>query len=189
MQNELAGIATNFKLTTRREFILTNFASNFNYRFVNIDSLNPHSLKIIQGTSPDASNQIVISPQFAKLRGYNIGDKIKITNFNFMITGIGGDNWTVLPSTNQLNPIPNYANEPIVFLKNWVFFDNFLQNKQIVKDISSVYLTHQGTKNKLEKDLTNYKTLLSDSFLLKKPLNLNIPIKMEKYNSSDFLIL
>lgn len=152
--NQMLGLLNNFHSYNRMEYLFTNSNTNITYRIINSEIFNDektNELKIIQGKKPEAFNQIAINPHFAKQYGYKVGDKIKISDLELIITGIGGDAWTILPTVNQLGFIPNPAKEAIIYTNENLYYSEHLSRRIDIEEKSQAYFQYYGKNNELDK--------------------------------------
>lgn len=84
----------------------------------NLDRIN---LKVFEGQTVSAQNQVVISPQYARKNHVKPGQFITINKYKFLVVGIGSDAYNFYPIVNSLDPIPNTANQFIVYVDSQAF--------------------------------------------------------------------
>lgn len=164
--NQMIGLLNNFQSYNRMEYLFTNSNTNITYKIINSEIFSnerTNELKIMQGKRPEAFNQIAINPHFAKQYGYKVGDKIKISNLELIITGIGGDAWTIMPTVNQLGFIPNPAKEAIIYTNENLYYSEELSRSIDIEEKSQAHFQYYG-KN-LELDKINLSIWLSSFYL------------------------
>lgn len=155
---QLVGIISNFDVEMRSEYIYSDYTKKNKYRIVNYD--DQKNLRIMEGKKPESPNQIAISPQFAHINKYKIGDFLKIGNYNLLITGIGGDSFTILPIVNNITYIPNPASEGIIFVHPNIFISDKLAKDSDIEEWSSLYLAHNGLNK--SNDIKQWNLFIND---------------------------
>jgi len=101
-----------FNLKVRRESTFFDAPHQISYRGIILD---PHddnfNLQILKGRNVilrgDASGEVVLSEQFAKMNGIEIGSMIQAGNASYMVVGYATDALSFIPSQDLLNPLPN----------------------------------------------------------------------------------
>ncbi|WP_342252398.1 ABC transporter permease [Spiroplasma endosymbiont of Amphibalanus improvisus] len=119
---KMAAQICNFDFDIRNEIYVSDQTNNFKYRVVLLD--NPNSLyntnnpdvTLMKGALPKNSNQIVISPQFAKSNHWNVGDWISINNKPYQISGIGTDPFAYIPAANNEQFIPDTSTSGVIYI-------------------------------------------------------------------------
>ncbi|MBE4704066.1 ABC transporter permease [Spiroplasma platyhelix] len=139
LQNREINVVNQFVTTSGVE---ANTGKSLSVKVVNLGLKKIHNdvnLKIFEGIYPSSSNEIAISPQYARTYGIKPGDTINISNRPFIVSGIGGDAYNIYPLINSLDPIPNTRNEFIAYVRPDSFYDSTWIEAKDKTDVSLMY--------------------------------------------------
>jgi hypothetical protein len=101
-----------FDLKVRRESTFFDAPHQISFRGIILDPYGDNfNMQILKGRNViqhnDTSGEVVLSEQFAKINGNEIGDMISAGNGAYLVVGYGTDALSFIPSQDLLNPLPN----------------------------------------------------------------------------------
>jgi hypothetical protein len=115
-----------FNLKVRRESTFFDAPHQISYRGIIRDSYDDDfNMQILKGRDiihrDDISGEVVLSEQFAKMNGLELGKMFQAGNASYLPVGFGTDALSFIPSQDLLNPLPNprissfiYANRDVI---------------------------------------------------------------------------
>ncbi|ATQ35318.1 ABC transporter permease [Mesoplasma entomophilum] len=159
----------------REEAFFYDRNTKTNFRFVITNDKYDYNFKVTAGLGSMHSSEIVISQQYAFKNGYSVGDRIKIGNANFIISGFGSDALTYYPLADPEVPITDFANSVIVYAPKAIVEEVMnLGNSKDVKFTSYFFIKDAiNDSSTIEERMQKYDgILLSDKTKLSQGLEI-----------------
>lgn len=183
-------------LYVRNQFVASAGVVNdiqVNVKVVDIglpNALNHTNLKVFEGIAPASSNEIVITPQYARKnncnKAYRPGDHININGTNFIVSGIGGDAYDIYPTINELDPIPNTRTEFIAYVTPSAWNDGNWYQSSEKTDNTLIYFTPWSSAPK--NSIHEFDTNLFNDFFQKTIFSTNGENDLNQYDYNKYLV-
>ncbi|AVN58768.1 ABC transporter permease [Mesoplasma florum] len=179
---KMAAEINDLDLYLREEAFMYDRNTKTNFRFVVTDNNYDYNFKVTAGLPVMHSSEIVISQQYAFKNGYSVGDKIKIGNSNFIISGFGSDALTYYPLVDPEVPLSDVSNSVIVYAPKYVINEIMKNGNEKDVTFTTYYFIRDNLKDKetIGKRMSNFdssllsnKSKLSESFIDSKNENLS----------------
>ncbi|WP_031542433.1 ABC transporter permease [Mesoplasma photuris] len=186
MHQEMAADQAGLEILAREEAFMYDKNSKTNFRFVIIDDKEKFNYEIMAGLPAMASNEVVISQQFAFKNGYSVGDRIKIGNLYFLISGFGADALTYYPMVDPEIAVSDIKNSVIVYSPKSVLKN--IMDAGNEKDItfSTMFFLNDKDSSASEEE-TNFKSLKFEALLQNDKSKLQKLYMLGNYeDSSEF---
>lgn len=183
-------------LYVRNQFVASAGVVNnvqVNVKVVNMglaNALNHTNLKVFEGVTPTSSNEIVITPQFARKnnrnKAYRPGDHISINGTNFIVSGIGGDAYDIYPTINDFDPIPNTRTEFIAYVTPSAWNDEKWYQSSDKTDNTLIYFTPWSSAPK--NSIHEFDIALFNDFFQKTIFSTNGENDLNQYDYDKYLV-
>lgn len=188
MHQKMAALITGFNDYARNEMFVFDRLNKINYRVVFIQNDDPTGVfntkvHIMEGYAPKNSAEIAISPQFARANKLKIGQTVLVGTALFFISGIGTDAYSFIPTTDNVNVIPNVNKSAIIYAP--IGARNFMTDSKDYSDldITNQFLTYQNqnaTSAEKAQAILRYQ-----SFLMNKPQSAQQAIEYQQNRSGS----
>ncbi len=167
----MAANASGFNLQLRNELFLTTKSVNNrdSFRIISLYKNNnsklnyyKNHLKIINGYMPTKSNEIAISPQFARKNHWTLGSSHSFYSSTFIVTAYATDPYSFMPSSSYNDPIPKITTSANIFMANNVL-STFNDDNKLAQQYTNIFLTSKNKNISPSKEIQNYYSYLSNN--------------------------
>ncbi|WP_031542436.1 ABC transporter permease [Mesoplasma photuris] len=176
MHQEFAAEQAGLDIITREEAFMYDKNTKTNVRFVIVDDEDAFNYEVMAGLPAMASNEVVISQQFAFKNGYSVGDRIKIGNLYFIISGFGADALTYYPMVDPEVPASDIKNSVIVYSPKSVLQNIIAAGSEKDVIFSTMFFLNDkdedASKNETRAKVSKYEVLLQNDKKSLQKLNM-----------------
>ncbi len=146
LHQQMAAVASGFKINFRNEVFIFNNALKFYYRIVILQNDNNFfnvDLHMIKGVRPEAQNEIAVSPQFARANHISIGAFFPVNLKVYNVSGYATDAYSFLPNATDSSLLPNVEKSVIIYAHSGIL-KSFDDTSGQLQSYTDAFLTYTG---------------------------------------------